>query len=148
MIQELQDESKHYRIGYVPGVFDLFHVGHLNLIRRSKKKCDYLIVGVLTDELVRLYKGKNPVIPLQERIEIVRAIRYVDEVVIVDYHNTDKLVAQELYQYDCHFSGDDHAGEWYETQRALRERGSDMYFFGYTPGISSTMIKEGLSNTK
>ncbi len=132
---------KHYHIGYVPGVYDLFHIGHLNLIRKSKECCDYLIAGVLTDELVEYYKGSKPYIPMEERLAIIKAIRYVDEAVVVDFHNTDKLDAWEIYKYDCHFSGDDHAQEWQLLQRQLRERGSDMIFFGYTQSTSSTKIK-------
>ena len=132
---------KKYHIGYAPGVYDLFHAGHLNLLKKAKELCDYLIVGVLTDEIVEYYKGKKPIIPLKERKEILESIRCVDEVVIVDFHNTDKLEAWNLYRYDCHFSGDDHAIEWRPLKQKLNELGSDMVFFDYTKGVSSTELK-------
>lgn len=137
----IQDNNRRYHTGYVPGVYDLFHVGHLNLIKKSKACCDYLIAGVLTDELVALYKGKKPYIPLEERFAIIDALQYVDETVVVDYHNTNKMDAFRIYRFDCHFSGDDHLEEWLPIQKQLREAGSDMVFFGYTSGISSTKIK-------
>lgn len=141
--------EKKYKIGYVPGVFDLFHLGHLNLLRNSKEHCEYLIAGVLTDELVEFYKGSPPYIPFEERKAIVGAIRYVDEVVTVDLHNTDKLTAWELYHYDCHFSGNDHGeeGDWIEAKRQLQAVGSDMVFFQYTMSTSSTQIKTLISKT-
>ena len=133
--------SKKYKIGYVPGVYDLFHLGHLNLLRKSKDQCEYLIAGVLTDELVETFKGQKPYIPFEERIAIVEAIKYVDEVVAVDYHNTDKVTAWELYHYDCHFSGDDHVEEWVGVKKQLQEVGADMMYFQYTMSTSSTKIK-------
>lgn len=134
--------SKKYKIGYVPGVYDLFHVGHLNLLRKSKEQCEYLIAGVLTDEMVEVFKGKKPYIPFEERSAIVEAVKYVDEVVAVDYHNTDKVTAWKLYHYDCHFSGDDHVEEWTEVKKQLQEVGADMMCFPYTMCTSSTKIKE------
>jgi glycerol-3-phosphate cytidylyltransferase len=136
--------EKIYKIGYVPGVFDLFHIGHLNLIRKSKNCSEYLIAGVLTDELVEHFKGKRPVIPFEERFEIVKAIREVDEVVPVDFSNTKKLTAWELYHFDAYFSGDDHGNEWKEEQEKLRALGSDIVFFPYTKSTSSTMLKAKL----
>ena len=138
--------SKKYRIGYVPGVFDMFHEGHLNLLKRSKEMCDYLIAGVLTDDLVEFYKNKRPVINLESRKHILESIRYVDEVVVVDAHNTDKIEAWKLYHYDCHFSGDDHDGEWDEIKRQLNALGSDLYFFKYTEGVSSTQLRKQIQN--
>lgn len=137
-----EDGSKPYRIGYVPGVFDLLHEGHINLLRRCKERCRYLIVGVLTDDLVEYYKNKRPVMSLQERCAVLDAVKYVDETIPVDMSNTDKLDAWEQLHYDCHFSGDDHVGHWNDVLTELRKRGSNMEFFPYTQGISSTSIKE------
>lgn len=136
--------AKPYRVGYVPGVFDLFHVGHLNLIRRSKQRCEHLIVGVLTDELVEHFKHKRPHIPYEQRAAVVAAIREVDEVVAVDFHNTKKIDAWNLYHFDCHFSGNDHGPDWDRDLAQLRAVGSNMEFFEYTQGISSTQIKKQL----
>lgn len=135
---------KPYHIGYVPGVYDLFHVGHLNLLERCKSRCDYLIVGVLTDELVEYYKGRAPVINYEDRARIIAALSLVDEVVPVDFSNTDKLDAWRQLHYDCHFSGDDHLGHWDAIRTELKKRGSEMEFFPYTSGISSTQIRNGL----
>ena len=97
-------------IGYTTGVFDMFHIGHLNLIRRAKEKCDYLIVGVSTDEVVEQYKHKHPIIPYEERAAIVAAIRYVDEV--VPQTSMDKLVFLKQRHFDVMFHGD----EWKGTE--------------------------------
>lgn len=134
-------------VGFTAGVFDLFHIGHLNLLRRCKEKCDYLIVGVITDEFSKLHKGENPYIPLNERLEIVKAIRYVDEVVVVDFHNTNKVDAWRLYQFDVCFSGDDHKDEpWFiEERQRLNELGADIVYFPYTKSTSSTKIKKKLT---
>ncbi|KAA8997967.1 adenylyltransferase/cytidyltransferase family protein [Paenibacillus spiritus] len=133
---------KPYKTGYVPGVFDLFHVGHLNLLHQCKELSEYLIAGVLTDELVLHFKGRAPYIPFEERLAIVESIKYVDRAVAVSYHNTVKWDAWQLYRYDCHFSGDDHKDDWQEEHAQLREVGSDMIFFPYTQGTSSTQIKK------
>lgn len=137
-----KDSHKPYGIGYVPGVFDLFHTGHLKLIKRCKERCNYLIVGVLTDELVEFYKGKKPVISYEDRAYVISGLEDVDEVVAVDFTNTDKLAAWEQLHYDCHFSGDDHMGHWNDIWEELKKRGSNMEFLSYTKGISSTEIKE------
>lgn len=135
-------------VGFTAGVFDLFHIGHLNLLRRCKEQCGYLIVGVMTDEFTKHQKGENPYISLNARMEIVKAIKYVDEVVPVDYHNTNKIEAWKLYHFDVCFSGDDHAVEsgFLEEQRILRELGSDMIFLPYTQSTSSTKIKKDINS--
>lgn len=146
---EIQENIKKvYKIGYVPGVYDLFHIGHLNLIKRCKEKCEYLIVGVLTDELVEFYKQKKPYIPYSERAEIIAALRYVDRVVPVDFTNTDKMDAWNLYHYECHFSGSDHGDDWNEIREKLKEVGANLEFFPYTEGISSTQLKTMLTEEK
>lgn len=138
----LPDGSKPYKVGYVPGVYDLFHKGHLRLFERCKSRCDYLIVGVLTDELVEFYKGKKPIISYEDRAEVICGLSCVDEVVPVDFKNTDKLDAWEQLHYDCHFSGNDHINHWNDVWEELKKRGSNMEFFSYTEGISSTSIKK------
>ncbi len=131
-----------YNIGYIPGSFDLFHVGHLNLIKRSKERCKHLIVGVCTDELIELYKGKKPYITHNERIGIVQAIKYVDQVVSVNLESSDKIAAWKMYHYNCHFAGDDHINHWIEERKYLESQGVYMEFFPYTSEVSSTMIRQ------
>lgn len=135
-----------YKKGFTAGVFDLFHIGHLNLLRRCKEYCEYLIVGVMTDEFTEFCKGKKPYISLEDRMEILSAIRYVDQVVPVDIHNTSKVDAWKLYQFDCCFSGDDHIDEecWINEKNELKKQGVDIVFFPYTTGVSSTKIKESI----
>lgn len=135
---------KPYKKGYVAGVFDLFHVGHLNLLENAKGQCDILTAGILTDELVMHFKKRPPYIPFAERIRIVRALRAVDEAVAVDFSNIDKMDAWKLYQFDCLFSGDDYVDNpsWIADQKRLRAAGSDIYFFPYTQSTSSTSIKQ------
>lgn len=135
---------KKYKIGYIAGVFDLFHIGHLNLIRNAKNECEYLIVGVLTDELVVHFKKDLPYIQAQERKEIVDALKYVDETVFVDRSNIDKVDAWNLYHFDCLFSGDDwkDSESWTRDKQRLNALGSDIHFFEYTKSTSSTQIKE------
>lgn len=135
-----------YKIGYIAGVFDLFHVGHLNLLKRAKERCEYLIVGVLTDELVIHFKNNPPYIPFEERREIIEALKVVDEAVPVTAENIEKLKAWDLYHFDCLFSGDDYSGNpyWIEDKKNLQERGSNIEFFPYTKGTSSTMIKAAI----
>lgn len=131
------------KIGYTTGVYDLFHIGHLNLLRKAKAQCDYLIVGVSTDDLVE-YKGKRSVIPFEERKEIVGAIRYVDEVVTQE--NMDKLGAWKKYHFDVMFVGDDWKGtdKWNKIEADLAEVGAKVVYFPYTKGTSSTLINETL----
>lgn len=135
------------KIGYTTGVYDLFHIGHLNLLRKAKAQCDYLIVGVSTDDLVE-YKGKRSVIPFDERKEIVGAIKYVDEV--VTQANMDKLGAWKKYHFDVMFVGDDWKGtdKWNKIEADLKEVGAAVIYFPYTKGISSTLINETLKKLR
>ncbi len=135
------EKKKKYKAGYVPGVFDLFHIGHLNLIRNCKKYCEYLIVGVLSDELAEFYKGKRPFIPYEERIAIIGALSDVDQAVRVDFSNTDKIDAWKQLKYDVHFSGDDHLHDWQEEKIRLQELGAAMEFLPYTKSTSSSQIR-------
>ena len=138
--------EKKYKVGYTTGVFDMFHIGHLNLLRRAKEQCEYLIVGVTTDELCFMRKNKYPLINQQDRIEIVRAIRYVDEVVYQE--NMDKLSAVKEYGCNVVFVGSDWKGTeaWKEYENQFATLECDVVYLDYTEGISSTIIKEKLSN--
>ena len=137
---------KHYKVGYTTGVYDLFHIGHLNILKRAKEHCDYLIVGVSTDEVVESYKGKKPVIPFSERIEIVKAIRYVDEV--IPQTSMDKIEAWEKLHFDALFHGSDWKGSdmYDEIEKKLEEVGADLVFLPHTEGTSSTLLSEKLQN--
>lgn len=141
--------EKKYNIGYVNGVFDLFHVGHLRLLKKSKDMCNYLIVGVLTDELVKHFKNHFPCIPYEQRCEIIEGLKYVDKVVKVDFNNIDKIEAWKLYHYDCLFSGDDYVNNpvWIEDKKKLNKLNSDIYFFNYTNEVSSTKIREKMKES-
>jgi len=133
---------KQYKIGYTTGVFDLFHVGHLNILKKAKEQCDYLIVGVSTDELVKEYKNKLPVISFNERMEIVEGIKYVDRV--VPQTNRDKFSAWEKIKFDVMFVGDDWKGSpiFNEVEQQFYEVGVEIVYFPYTPGVSSTLVKQ------
>ena len=135
---------KKYKVGYTTGVFDLFHIGHLNILKRAKEQCEYLIVGVSKDELVETYKHKRPVIPFAERFEIVKAIKYVDEVVA--QVSMDKLKAWERLHYNVLFHGSDWKGSsmYDEVENKLKSVGVDVVFLPHTEGTSSTTISERL----
>ena len=131
------------KIGYTSGVYDLFHIGHLNLLRNAKSMCDKLVVGVTTDELVS-YKNKKPVIPYSERIEIVRAIEYVDAV--VPQENMNKLTMWKKLKFDTMFVGDDwfESDKWADFDAQFKEVGVVIVYFPYTKGISSTLLNKTL----
>ena len=137
---------KRYHIGYVAGVFDLFHIGHLNLLRRAKEQCDYLIVGVVSDEQVIREKKTRPYISLEERLAIVQACRFVDEAAAIPADRPDTQDAYYMYHFDAQFSGSDYANDsyWLSKKVFLQQHGADLVFFPYTEGISSTGIKEQL----
>ena len=134
-------------IGYTTGVFDLFHLGHLNLLKNAKGLCDKLIVGITTDELVS-YKNKKAVIPFEERIEIVRNIKYVDAV--IPQESMDKLEACKKLKCDVMFVGDDwyDTPKWKDIEEELNEIGVKVVFFPYTKGVSSTLINEILKGER
>jgi glycerol-3-phosphate cytidylyltransferase len=131
------------KIGYTTGVFDLFHIGHLNLLRNARALCDKLVVGVTTDELVS-YTHKRSVISFSERFEIVRACRYVDAV--VPQETLDKFAAWEKLRFDLMFVGDDwfKNGQWKSLDRKFVEVGVKIVYFPYTKGTSSTLLNEVL----
>ena len=135
---------KKYKIGYTTGVFDMFHIGHLNILRRAKEQCQYLIVGVSTDELVESYKHKLPMIPYEDRKQIVESIRYVDQV--VPQTSLDKVEAWSRLHFDAVFHGDDWKGSdmYNRIEKALQEVGCDMVFLSHTQGISSSSLAQAL----
>lgn len=138
---------KKYKIGYTAGVFDMFHVGHLNVIMNAKECCEHLIVAISTDEVVQENKGKTPIISYDDRVKIVEAIRYVDEVVPqTDY--ADKLGAAKKYGINVMFVGDDWKGteKWNLIEQQLKEIGVDLIYLPYTHSVSSTMLRDRLKN--
>ena len=134
-------------IGYTTGVYDLFHIGHLNLLKNAKGMCDKLIVGVTVDELVK-YKGKKALIPFEDRIEIVRSIKYVD--VAVPQYNMDKLDACKKLGASILFVGDDWYGteKWKEYEEEFQKAGIKIVYFPYTQGTSSTQIRKTLKTMR
>jgi glycerol-3-phosphate cytidylyltransferase len=134
-------------IGYTSGVYDLFHIGHLNLLRNAKGMCDYLIVGVTSDELVS-YKNKKSVIPHNERIEIVRSIEYVDSV--VSQEDMDKFEIWRKLKFDVIFVGDDwfDTPKWEEIEDKFKEVGVRVVYFPYTKGTSSTLLNQTLKKLR
>ena len=137
-------------VGYTTGVFDMFHVGHLNILKRAKEECDYLIVGVSTDELVIKEKNKIPIISFENRCEVVSAIRYVDQV--VPQTDKDKYAAWRKYKFNKMFVGSDWKGTsvWKLYEKQFREVDVKIVYFDYTEGISSSILRKkmGKEDTK
>jgi glycerol-3-phosphate cytidylyltransferase len=131
-------------IGYTTGVFDLFHIGHLNILKRAKSQCDELIVGITTDELCMKLKNKVPVISFDERCSIVESIRVVDRVVAQD--RIDELADQELYGFDRIFKGSDWEGspKWTALEKEFAKKGVEVIYFEYTASTSSTLVRSVL----
>lgn len=133
---------KKYKIGYTTGVYDMFHVGHLNILKKAKEQCDYLIVGVSTDEHVNSYKHKSPIIPFEDRVEIISAIKYVDKV--VPQVSMNKYEAWKKYKFDVIFHGDDWKNTplYNEIEEKLKKEGVEFVYFPYTKKVSSTMLRQ------
>lgn len=138
---------KKYNVGYTTGVFDLFHIGHLNVLRNAKSYCNKLIVGVTDDKLVR-YKNKKAVIPFDERIEIVKHINFVDQVVCQS--NMDKMSMWSKLKFDVMFVGDDWKGtdKWNKIEAQFSKINVDLIYFPYTKGTSSTLINTTLESLR
>lgn len=132
-------------IGYTTGVYDMFHIGHLNILKRAKSQCDYLIVGVSTDELVFHEKNKIPIIPFEERCEIVSAIKYVDRV--VPQLNKNKKEAWEKFKFNKMFVGSDWKGspQWNQFEIDFAPLGVEIVYLDHTDGISSTILRDKLN---
>lgn len=137
-------KNKKYKIGYTTGVFDMFHIGHLNILKRAKEQCDYLIVGVSTDENVKNYKKKTPIIPFEERIAIVRELKCVDEA--VPQTNMNKMEAWKRLHFDVLFHGSDwkNSEMYNKLIEEFKTIGVDVVFLPHTEGISSTLLSEVL----
>lgn len=133
-------------IGYTTGVFDMFHIGHLHLLKKAKNRCDYLIVGVSTDELVQSYKNKEPIIPFEHRLEIVSSLKFVDEVIAVTHR--DKLQSFFDVGYDVLFVGDDWKGSdiFNSLEKDLEKHNARVEYFPYTKEVSSTKFREILQD--
>lgn len=137
---------KKYKIGYTTGVYDMFHIGHLNVIRRAKEQCDYLVVGVTTDELCYRRKHKYPIICQADRVAIVEAIKYIDKVVLQT--DMDKLKAVAELKADAVFVGSDWQGTpaWNEYERQLAAVGCTVVYLDHTDGISSSILRDRLNH--
>lgn len=135
-------------IGYTAGVYDLFHAGHLNILQKAKSQCDYLIVGVNTSEGTYRYKNKRPIVDDEDRLDVVRNIKCVDEAHLVE--NNSKAEALERFNYDVIFVGDDHKGEptWVELENELSKQGKKVVYFPYTKGVSTTELLKKIRGSK
>ena len=133
-----------YKVGYTTGVFDMFHIGHLNLLKHAKEQCEYLIVGVSTDEAVESYKHKTPIIPFSERIAIVESIKFVDEV--IPQTSMNKMDAWEKLHFNVLLHGSDWQGSdmYNKLVEDFKKVGVDVVFLPHTEGVSSTLLSEVL----
>jgi glycerol-3-phosphate cytidylyltransferase len=132
------------RVGYAPGVFDLFHIGHLNVLRRAREQCDYLVAGVISDELAQVAKGRPPAVPFTERLEIVGSLRCVDSAVAEDV--PEKVAMWERIRFDMIFKGDDWRGtpKGRRLERDFEPLGVEVVYFPYTVHTSSTLLRRAL----
>jgi glycerol-3-phosphate cytidylyltransferase len=146
-MSEHKAHSKKKIVGYTSGVYDLFHIGHVNLLRNARSMCDHLIVAVTSDELVS-YKYKKAIVPFTERVEIVRSVKYVDTV--VGQYDMDKFAAWKKLKYDKMFVGDDwfETTEWKKYERQFAKVGVPVIYIPYTQGTSSTMLNDVLEKLR
>lgn len=133
-------------IGYTQGTYDMFHIGHLNLIKNARKHCDYLIVGINSDDLVLSYKRKKTIVPIQERVAIIEELKSVDKVIVCD--TLDKFVVVKEMNINKIFIGDDWMGNprWEKTKQEMAQIGVEVVFLPHTDGTSSTILREKLSD--
>jgi glycerol-3-phosphate cytidylyltransferase len=136
---------KRYKVGYTTGVYDMFHVGHLNILRRAKEQCEYIVVGVTTDELCHERKNKYPIINEKERMAIVAAIRYVDKV--IPQTDMDKISTVKELGADAVFVGSDWKGTeaWNQYEKQFADIGCSVVYLDHTDGVSSSILREKLS---
>ena len=141
----MSEDSTTYDVGYASGVFDMFHIGHLNILRSARGHCRTLVVGVASDEYVEVLKGRAPVVPLVERLEIISALGLVDEVIID--HSEDKTKAWAERHFDVIFKGDDWKGspKGERLERDMGDLGVDVVYFPYTLHTSSTLLRAHLT---
>ena len=140
---------KKYNVGFTAGVFDLFHVGHLNLFENCKKMCSHLIVGVCDDEYVRYIKNKEPIFPLEERVRIISSLKCVDEVIVISFKEIDdKMLVLEKIKFDVLFSGDDWKGSerYIKTEEQFSKVGVSIEYLPYTKSVSTTEIKNKIKS--
>jgi len=133
-------------VGFTTGVYDMFHIGHLHLLKKAKNHCNYLIVGVSTDELVESYKNKTPIIPFEHRLEIIASLKFVDEVVAITHRNKKQTYLD--VGYDVLFVGDDwkDSDVFTDMEKYLEEYNSRVEYFPYTKEVSSTKFREILTD--
>nr|WSX54501.1 adenylyltransferase/cytidyltransferase family protein [Streptomyces sp. NBC_00974] len=133
-----------YRVGYAPGAYDLFHIGHLNILRHARSQCDYLVAGVVSDEMAEIAKGRRPMIPLVERLEIVRSVKYVDAAFVETV--PDKVETWKQVRFDVIFKGDDWRGtpKGDRLEKDFAAHGVDVVYFPYTVHTSSTQLRRAL----
>lgn len=138
------NDGRRLRVGYAGGAFDLFHIGHLNILKHARSACDYLIAGVVSDEMLLQTKGALPVVPLAERLEIVRSVRFVDEAIAET--DLDKLDTWRKVGFDIYFKGDDwqNTARGRELQKSFSDVGVELAFFPYTMTTSSTLLRGAL----
>ena len=136
---------KKYYLGYTQGVYDMFHIGHLNLIKKAASQCDRLLVGINSDTLVESYKHKKPVVAQNDRLEIIKSLKFVDDAFVVN--TLDKVSLWKDYHFDVIFIGDDWKGNprWEQTCIDLKPYGVDVVFLPYTKNISSSLLRPMLS---
>jgi cytidyltransferase-like protein len=141
----LPERRRHGVVGYTAGVFDMFHAGHLHLLKQARGRCDYLIVGVTTDEMAMQARGRMPVVPMLERMAVVESMRYVDHV--IPQINPDKVYAWQTYKYDVLFAGDNLRGdpEWTATREHLAELGVRLEFLPATYTRTGHLRERGLA---
>ncbi|GAA3241292.1 cytidyltransferase [Streptomyces lavendulae subsp. lavendulae] len=144
MSEPVSAARRPYRVGYAPGAYDLFHIGHLNILRHARSRCDYLVAGVVSDEMAELAKGRRPMIPLVERLEIVRSVKYVDAAFVETV--PDKVETWKQVRFDVIFKGDDWRGtpKGDRLERDFAAHGVDVVYFPYTVHTSSTQLRRAL----
>lgn len=143
-------EMKKYKVGYTCGVFDLFHVGHLNLLEKCKEQCEYLIVGVCNDDYVKNIKHKDPVINEKDRVRILKALKVVDDAKLVTIEETnDKILALKKFKFDVLFSGDDWKGSerYIKTEQEFEKMKVSIEYLPYTQGVSTSELKTKMKDS-